>query len=541
MLTRWIDSVLDSLHIVLRGCVRERNGNAEATAMIVAFALAILAFGFALTNPTLAVDVFSYLATPFRWDPFWIGRGSWGGLLVLYLTPGGWVTPIVPLVIGILLQLLTAVLVGWALGVGGLGVLPLALLYALFAAFPYFAAQMVFPFVQIAYPLATLLMVCAVLLAMAGDIRRGAAAVVAIGFALSIYQGSPSVLAPVALLAPLASRDSRGREIVIRYRRVLLAAAAGGVLFLAMHKALLALTGVTPQNPYYSASLDWRFWERSTLIRSEIGFLFFGAGDVIPVKALVVFLLAALMWVAYAVGRKRGALPRLRALAAAALVGALLVVAPFAMLFVHYGQLAPRSAVGLVVVWFALYASLLAARSPVVRRTGLAFLAVTIAMIVFHDNRMFYSQYLVTQADRIMMARIAERIDQLPLPREAGRIVVVVIGQYSHPEHDSMRRYTDSVLGYSQFEWGVGETRWYMRALALAIGVDHFSWHDPSELGGTFAQPGLLQDRQPWPHRSSVFAHDGYAVVWLGHRREEVRVAPLQAWFDSLRMVRTGG
>jgi hypothetical protein len=139
----------------------------------------------------------------------------WGPVRA-YLTPGGWITPFVSLVIGILLQLLAAVLMGWALGVRALTPLQLALVYALFVAFPYFACQMAFSYVQIGYPLASLLMVVGVLLALAGDIRRVVGAAVAMGFAMSLYQGSLSVLGPVALLAPLAGHGAQMRVVPIR-------------------------------------------------------------------------------------------------------------------------------------------------------------------------------------------------------------------------------------------------------------------------------------------------------------------------------------
>ena len=178
---QWIEAALDRLFLALNGSARDRQDNVEATAMAVALALAVIAFGFELSNPTLGIDDFAHLGMPFGWDPFYIGRGSWGTLLVQYLTPGGWITPFVSLVIGLVLQLLAAVLVGWALGVRGLPPLQQALLYALFVAFPYFACQMAFDYVQIAYPLASLLMVCGILLALAGDRLRGACAALAIG------------------------------------------------------------------------------------------------------------------------------------------------------------------------------------------------------------------------------------------------------------------------------------------------------------------------------------------------------------------------
>jgi hypothetical protein len=155
----------------------------------------------------------------------------------------------------------------------------------------------------------------------------------------------------------LAAGPSGGRDVIARYGRVLLAAVAGGVLFLIAHKALLAMTGVTPSSHYYSASIDWHFWERWTFIRNEIDFLLLGADNVIPGKAVVIAFLAAMVWLLQASGRRHGASSRLRALALEVMLVAALVVAPFSMLFLHAGQLAPRSTVGLAVVWLALYAS----------------------------------------------------------------------------------------------------------------------------------------------------------------------------------------
>jgi hypothetical protein len=536
-----IDAALDRLYLALNGYARDRRGNAEAAAMVVALALAAMAFGFELTNPTLGVDDFTYLDMAFAWDPFWIGRGSWGGLLVQYLTPGGWMTPFVSLVIGILLQLLTAVLIGWALGVRALPPLQQALLYALFVAFPYFACQMAFNYVQIAYPLASLLMAGGVLLALAGDFGRSVCAAIGIAFAISIYQGSLSVLAPVALLAPLAVPEPRGSEIVGRYRRVLVAALAGGALYFAAHKAILAITGIVAQNPYYSVSFDWRFWERLASIRGETVFLLLGASDVIPAKAVVIWELAALVLLLHVVGRQDDILQRLRWLGLCVLLGFLAAISPFLVLFFHAGQLAPRSSVGVAVVWFALFAFMVAASSAGIRRAGTACLAAAVVFFVFQDNRMFFSQHLVTQADTIMMARIAERIDRLALRDDAAPTNVVVIGQYTHPQYAGMPHFTGDVLGYSQFEWATVETRWYMRGLARAIGVDHYVWRDAAELGEDFRNPALLQGRQPWPHASSVFAHGGYAVVWLGQRREDIRVSPVQTWYKSLTRARKGG
>ncbi len=294
------------------------------------------------------------------------------------------------------------------------------------------------------------------------------------------------------------------------------------------------MTGIPPPNPQYSVSFDWRFWERELFIRRDIGFLFFGAGNVIPVNAVAVFVLAALILLAHLASKRASAVLRLQRFASGAVLACALVASPFLVLFVHASEPSPRSAVGVAVVWFVVYAALLTATSRWIRRIGAVFLAATVALFVFHDNRMFYSQYLVTQADTIMVARIAERIDRLEVRPGAAATGVVVIGSYSHPPYEGMPHFKGDVLGYSQFEWDSSDARWRIRGLARAIGVDRYTWHDGDELGGAFKDPALLQGRQPWPHPSSVFAHGGYAVVWLGQRREELRVAPFQVWFHSL-------
>lgn len=540
MLMQWIDTVLDQLHLMLTGSARDRHGSPEAAAMTVALVLAIIAFGFELTNTTLGIDDFSHLDMAFGWNPFYIGRGTWGVLLVQYLTPGVWITPFISLLIGILLQLLAAVVIGWGLELRALSPLQQALLYALFAAFPYFACQMAFHYVQIAYPLASLLMACGVVLALAGGAKRSICAAFAIGFAISIYQGSLSVLASVALLALLAGRERRRKDIVGCLRRVVIAILAGGGLYLAAHKAILAITGVVAPSPSYNVAFDWRFWERWPVIRSEIVFLFLGAGDVIPMKAVVIFLVAALLLLVHEVRRQESALQRLRWFGLCVGVSALLVFSPFLVLFLHESQLAPRSSVGVAAIWFALFAAMLMAPSAGIRRAGTACLAVVVVFFLFQDNRMFFSQHLVTQADTIMMARIAERIDQLAVHSGVAATDVVLIGQYSHPQYEGMPRFVGDVLGYSQFEWDLVDTRWRIRGLARAIGVDRYIWLDAKELGPAFQDPTLLQGRQPWPHASSVFAHEGYVVVWLGQRREDKWVAPLQSWFDSM-IERAGG
>ena len=532
--TNWLDALLDRLHRALTGSPREHPGFSEAAAVAIALALAFAAFGLELANNTLGVDDYSHLDMAFRWDPFWVGRGMWGGLALHAVTPGGWITPFISLAIGLAIQVLAAVVLAWALRARAQTTLAQALLYALFATFPYFACQMAFSYVQIIYPLASLLMVSSVVLALAGGATRIGCAVVTCAFAISVYQGSISVLAPVALLAPLA-HEGGPRESLRRYLRVVAAMAGGAALYFAVHRLIQTSTGIAAQSAYYSVTFDWKFWERWFLIRSEIDYLFLGAGNVIPPTAVVIFLLAATIALAYGVLTQPGARRRLSAVVSWAILALALTAAPFAVLFIHEGQLAPRSSLGLAVAWFAVFAFLLRAPARAMRGTGLAAVAVVVVVFVFQVNRMFFSQHLVAQADRLMMTRIAERIDQLPIDPKGQPVDVVIIGQYSHPAHAGMPRFGGDVLGFSQFEWDPAETRWSLRGLARSIGVDHYRWLDAGELGGTFREPALLQGRSPWPHKSAVFAQDGRAVVWLGERRDEPRIAPLQTWYESVR------
>ena len=141
-----LNSGLARIHLALTGDPLREGSERDGEASFLALLIAVLAFGFELTNPTLGIDDEIFLGTSFSFSgprpKFLISRGMWGLLLVQYLVPGGWITPFISLVVGIVLQLLAAVVLGWILRLKRAGMRERVLLYSVFVTFPYFADQM---------------------------------------------------------------------------------------------------------------------------------------------------------------------------------------------------------------------------------------------------------------------------------------------------------------------------------------------------------------------------------------------------------------
>jgi len=515
-------SALARLHLALTGTRLPEQSHGDARASLLAFVIALAAFGFELGNPGLGVDDYLHLGMEVTWNEFWVGRGMWGGVLLHYLVPGGWIVPFITLLIGIFCQLTTAVVLGWLIGLHRIGVPARALIYSVFVIFPFFSAQMAFSHLQIGYSLASLL--CVMGLFGAASCTRSwprlvvSSVLIAMGF--STYQGCLSVLATAAVAAVSAGLHSRipldRHRVARRAGNIGLAIAAGGLLYLLIHKLIIWSAGISPPSDYYSVSWQLAFWERWDLIEPQISFLLLGCGGLVPTGAVLLFLLAAV----FAAGDWIVRRPPPVVVAGGLMLGLALVLAPFSVLFLHASRLAPRSSLGAAVVWVVVFAALASSASRTTRWFGNISVSLVVLSFVFQSNQVFYSQNLVAQADRTMIARIAERIDVIDTnPRMEGRPRVVVVGSYSHPHYPGISRYHNSVLGFSNFEWhGGNELR--VQALAASVGVDRYDWFAADAVGSPAAVERMLQGRAPWPSADSVFIHDDKIVVWLGLRRE---------------------
>jgi hypothetical protein len=224
----------------------------------------VLAFGFELTNPTLGIDDYLHLGREVpASDSFWIGRGMWGGLLLQNLMPGGWITPFITLVIGLSLQLLTAIVLGWLMRVEIPSALDRAILYSTFVAYPYFAEQMAFSYLQVGYPLSHLLGVAGILVATSKETvgARTAVGVALVALSISIYQGTLGLVMAAVPLAAIGTYlswmgDTRptGRQLLRAALGAPIALVGGLILYFLAHKAILFYSGFDDPSDFYSVS-----------------------------------------------------------------------------------------------------------------------------------------------------------------------------------------------------------------------------------------------------------------------------------------------
>jgi hypothetical protein len=210
----------------------------------------------------------------------------------------------------------------------------------------------------------------------------------------------------------------------------------------------------------------------------------------------------------------------------------LLYAAPFLVMLLHAGGLAPRSAMGVGVLWLAAWALAQEFSGGKIARYFATGSAVAVLVIfLFQNNRMFYSEYLVEQADMLTISRMAERIALLDAQNGPQNITgIVVLGSYSYPKMPATVRYCGSVLGYSMFEWDTETPHFAAATLAKIHGIDQYVSYGAAELPAHTDVKALVANRQSWPHADAVFLQDNFAVLWLGERDTSCGEGSFRDW-----------
>lgn len=543
MFLTWLHTAVDTLHRTLTGGTLPVRYRQDAQLLLCIVGFSCLAFGFELTSPTLGIDDFSHILQPFNWNSFWISRGMWGSLVLQSITPGGWITPFIALFIGIVLQSLTALMLCWLFHLGELGYGRRFLVCALYAVFPYFAAQMAFSYMQIAYPLAAFLCIAALFLARRGALLPGLLGAVLIAAGISLYQGCIGVLVTAAVLAlffdahhAIKKGDVRNhaREILFRFFRTGCVILAGAAIYYFAHKIILSVTGLDAGEGIYSVQFDIAFWTRWEFMEEEIELLLLGAGGLVPQFAQLLFLLVAVG----AVFRVLLNVPIrwwVIALPLLLLVVAVVALAPFVVMFIYEGALSPRSATAVSLLWVAVWAyAFVNYEAASIQRALLVAAFLVLLNFVFQNNRMFYGQHLVEQAEMLTVGRIAERISMLKSQDSDQPIKgILVAGGYSHRAIPAVVRYCKSAPGYSQLEWPTDTPHYSLAALSKVRGIEQYHSYPFSVLGEGVTSAQVVRGRRPWPHSDSVFLHKNYAVVWLGRRRIDCGEGSFESWLRS--------
>ena len=363
-----MEVALTRCHSVLMGKEFQGSASTAANALVWAFVVSVAAFGFELTNSTLGVDDYLWMQRDYNWNSGTVARGMWGYHLLHAVTPEGWVTPFITLLIGIALQVSTAVLAGWFIRLPHDRFACLFFFYAIWGTFPYFVAQMAFSYLQIGYAASSFLAVLGILIATGGrtSVKRIALGGFLIAVAISIYQGCIGLLGPVVLLR-LGSEllQSEGGIYSCRKRmysvlgKSAVSSLIGIALFTGVHKIVLVAFSIEPKSTRYSVSFDPFFWERWSTISTNMQLVAGGFWEVIPPAALVFLALSGCVGLGCLWSKSRNIVLPVQVLCLAGLA----FVSIFAVSFVHpEGWLAPRSAVGVGFLWTAILSTPLLAR-----------------------------------------------------------------------------------------------------------------------------------------------------------------------------------
>jgi hypothetical protein len=178
-----------------------------------------------------------------------------------------------------------------------------------------------------------------------------------------------------------------------------------------------------------------------------------------------------------------------------------------------------RICIGIVVFFVGMFALSQEADSKWIRKTGLAAGVFLLVYFIFNNNMILYKQHLCNEKDVVMANRLIAKIQSLPDYKPGLELAVVgrckkedftkegknnieLVREYI--KYSSIRRYS---LATSAFEADWSKYSFLLNYCGLELGKCSVQSLARAET--------LVQDKIPWPDRSSVFIQDGIVVVFL--------------------------
>jgi hypothetical protein len=444
------------------------------------------------------------------------GRGLWAQHLITMLLPGQLGITFAPALLGCILYAISIAIV-----IDLWGDIRKEVAYvsaALMGGFPYFASMMTFDAVQVAYPVGFILIAASLIPIFQS--RRPVAlgpAIVAFAVAFACYQGvAASFAAGWASIVGMRylQADDRQRYVVSVIRGVVPKTLAVGVLGSLFYLLTVKISQLIiphaewSENYQVKASFSLAEPGRLAAIFENSRSLLLGLSGDLPTLAPIVLLVGI-----GAVGLgllldRRLALP-LRPVVLAVFLACVFVL-PFWILFAQSMPLAPRSAVGLGILYGYVFA-LLAARA---RRRSLMVLmglaAIVLVQFIFVGNQMYYSQFLATQADQVTVTRIATRIDAVAAQHQLKTPVpVTFVGRYA-PAGRQFAKY--DTIGSSSLDWDNGSID-RQASLLSVFGVDGIAINRDPSLREEVGFYVMTENIPAWPAPGSVFLYKDFLVV----------------------------
>lgn len=384
--------------------------------------------------------------------------------------------------------------------------------------FPYWVAQMYFPYYHYGYALCNFLPVAAV--ALAWHSRNGFKFILALFLliaGIAHYQGGITTAATTAAatLALMLARASFAglplKPVIGRGVRCFTLLAVGSVSYVVLHKAVLIYfryKHLPP--PDHAVILDANVPGRLQALEQA----FFGSPFLLPepLNAVYPFLLALTV----ALCLWRAAKRPYSLLVPPLLVAA--VFSPAVLSLVQSKALYPRSMVAAAFGWALAFilADFLSGKRLRIPLYALAGLVVTFFFI--RINYAWHIQDLTVRRDHVTAARIIERLENLPQTAAMPYPLPVSVIGCIPPENQPWATDYHTMFGHSQLTC-FGDRASAVHASALL----RFTGGNVKVIPPMSDDFDRVAGRAPWPAPDSVFADEYGLAVWLGGPRAAQR------------------
>lgn len=444
------------------------------------------------------------------------GRGLWAQHLITILLPGQLGITFAPAALGCGFYAFSIAIIVYLWGpirekIGYISA-------ALVGSFPYFASMMTFDVAQVAYPIGfVLIAACLIPVFNSRRIVSIGLSILAFAIAFACYQGVAATFAAawssiVGMRYLMAKEKSAWLADALRViiPRTVATAGLGSLFYLLTVKVSQAVIPHVEWEENYQVKTSFSLADPSRLLEiydNAKGLLMGKSGDLPFVAAIMLMLGVAATGLVIACSKDLWWPSRM-------LVTLLFLLSvfilPFWLLFAQSMSLAPRSAVGLGILYGYIFAALATRASRGVSAFLVGCAGIILIQFIFAGNQMYYTQFLASQADQMTLARVASRIDSVA---RDGKLRIPInatfIGRYV-PAGSQFAKY--DTIGSSSLDWDSGSIN-RQTSLFKLYGIDGLSIQRDPGLREEVA--GYVRSEQipGWPDPGSVFLYKDYLVV----------------------------
>ncbi len=193
----------------------------------------------------------------------------------------------------------------------------------------------------------------------------------------------------------------------------------------------------------------------------------------------------------------------------------MLVLSPFSLNIVNGKSMPARTMMAFPLMMAMVWMLLTHLAPAYIRRLVVVFAFVLLISHFYWNTRLFYASYASWQADKVMAARIAERITLLDYPGKYSKPRVAFVGHFARQQNPLFIK--SEVLGASFFEWDKGNPP-RIKGLFRTMGMEEMELVSPKELKPIENQ---IAEMPSWPRKGAVALIGDIVVVKLSEDRKQ--------------------